>query len=62
MGADYAERWQRRFSGAKSTVAVDYWLDVVLSLIKDKVGCEPKMVFASQSAGVAKALRGEAGE
>lgn len=29
-------------------------------LIKDKVGCEPKMVFALQSASVAKLLRGDA--
>lgn len=60
MPADCTEKRQQRFPWAKSIAAVDYWLDVVLSLIKDKVGCEPKMVFALQSASVAKPLRGDA--
>lgn len=67
MAADCTERRHRRFPWAKNTVATAaaaaaaaYWLDVVLSLIKDKVGREPKMVFALPSASEAKPLKGDA--
>lgn len=45
---------------SKCTAAVVYSLDIVLLLIKDKVGCEPKIVFAMQSASVGKPQRGDA--
>ncbi len=60
VAVDCTKRGQPHFPWAKSTAAVDYGWDVVCSLIKDKVGWEPKMVFALQSASVAKPLRGDA--